>query len=163
MMAMVYTDGRGLAQVADPDSDVQHVYVEAENAYVDDFQLVAGLFGGDGFVDLFDGKVLTLQTPKGHHHPAALFTMIVHTRYLARFPADGHHFEPVVFVNQIARVKVRTPEQVFLNRISLDRMTVEEIVNGFAYEHLIRHFAKAMYKLIDRNSSHFATEHTEVS
>lgn len=44
----------GFASVADPASDVRHLYIEAENAYVDDFQIVAGLFGGDSFVDLFE-------------------------------------------------------------------------------------------------------------
>src|SRR5262245_51557332 len=38
-------------------------------------------------------------------HPAELPIVRMHGGLLMRLPADGHHFEQVVAVNQIARIK----------------------------------------------------------
>jgi hypothetical protein len=67
-------------------------------------------------IDLRNRKILTVQFSDRDRHPAELAGMVMYSRCLALLPTDRHHLEPLILVDQIARVKIRTPMQISLKR-----------------------------------------------
>lgn len=138
----------GLAQVADPDSDVQHVYVEAENAYVDDFQLVAGLFGGDDFVDLFDLVQESVSVDGGYvfvEHDADDLEAMIGEAPVAddeATPADDENVsetggsgrdsagseEPETYAYESADLEVEVSSPVSISDVQIEEGTYEQVL-----------------------------------
>ena len=59
-------------------------------------------------------------------HPAFLIRVVMDPRDLAFFPANRHHFKPVILVNKIARIKIRAPMEIFDDRIDIDGVVRSE-------------------------------------
>jgi len=118
------------------------------------------------FIDRVDGEILSLQSSDRDRHPASLLAMVMDSRDLAAIPADRHQLKSIVLEDKIPSVKLLAPEKIFLDRVDLDRILAEEIVDRFADESLVGYFAKTANKVVDGDSIHLGanyldTEHTE--
>jgi hypothetical protein len=87
----------------------------------------AGVVGKS--VAVFDAEILDLQAANGSGHPAILVAMIVDTRELADFPADGHTFEKIIFENEVAGVAALGEEDVFVEGVRTDVILHDEVLD----------------------------------
>src|SRR5277367_2139434 len=86
----------------------------------------ASATGGVFFVD---SKILDFQAANGSGHPAILVAMIVDEAVLADFPADGHALEEFVLENEIARVVALGKEEILFERLGLNGMLDDVVLN----------------------------------
>ena len=83
-------------------------------------------------------EILHFQAADGSAHPAILVAVIVDAAELANFPANGHAFEDVIFVNQVARVAALGEEKVGFQGFRADRVMQDVVLNVFQCEVAIR-------------------------
>src|SRR5688572_21456609 len=67
-------------------------------------------------VHLLDREVLALESSDRDGHPASLLAVVMYSRDMPRLPADRHHLEAIILVDQIPSVEVRAPEEESLDR-----------------------------------------------
>src|ERR1051326_6614994 len=82
----------------------------------------------------FDAKILNFQAADRRGHPAILTAVIVNSAELADFPADGHTFEDLVLVDQIAGVAALGEEEKLLEGFGPDGVMKDVVLNIFQGE-----------------------------
>jgi hypothetical protein len=97
-------------------------------------------FRGDDFasaaacVFFVDAEILDFQAADGRGHPAILIAVIVDATVLADFPADSHALEEIVFENEIARVIPFREKEIFFERLGLDGVLDDVVLDCFESE-----------------------------
>ena len=103
-------------------------------------------------------EILHSKPSHRHRHPAVLVLVIVNPRDLANFPADCQQLEQRVLEDQIPGVVVLAEEHIRLQRLFVDRMPLDIVVNALNSEFLFTDGAKPGDELIDVDSFHKCTK-----
>jgi hypothetical protein len=91
-----------------------------------------------------DGQIAALRD-----HPAELAVVRMNGGLLTGLPADGHHFEKLVAVNQIARVKRVVEKYVRRERRVGDSHARTEVQHAVASDQTPLERAESVYKIVD--------------
>jgi hypothetical protein len=76
-----------------------------------------------------DSVILDHQLADGGGHPTVLISMIVDGADLAYVPTDGHQFEGLCFVDQIARVVLAVPEEIGSEAFGIDGVGTQDFAD----------------------------------
>ena len=76
-----------------------------------------------------DTVILDHQLADGGGHPTVLIAMIVDGADLADVPADGHQFEGLRLVDQIARVVLAVPEEIGSEAFGVDGVGAQDFAD----------------------------------
>jgi len=135
-----------------------HRLIRLDNGRVRGIHVVG--IGGHQFaaavrgVAVFHAEILNAQPPDGRDHPTVLVAMIVNAAEVPDFPADGHHFEELAFVNQVSGVVALGVEKVGLERFRADGLCLRELQNARDGELLLRNAAELFHPVIDGQLFH---------
>lgn len=117
------------------------------------------------FLVLFDdAEILPAQTADRDRHPAHLIGVIVNARRLPALPAQNHQLEPLVLVEQISGVKFIAPEKIGRDRIDIDGIFGQKLINIIAPKIGVGNLAQSFDQVFDFDGFHnfyIATEGTE--
>jgi hypothetical protein len=106
------------------------------------------------FVNFKNRKVLPAQFADWYGHPAILVGVIMDARNLPFLPTQSHQLETLVLVNQIARIKLFAPKKKRCNRINVNRIFGEKLIDVIAGKIRVRDLPETLYQVFDLDGFH---------